>query len=362
MFLSWLAVRDFRCYRELEFAPDPGVNVLVGDNGAGKTSILEAIGYVGTMKSFRQVPDEALIRDGAEAVILRAGVGGGATETSVEVEIPRTGRRTVLVNAKRPQRIRDVLTAVPVVAFVPDDLDVVKRGPSMRRDYLDDLAASIWPQAVADQSEYDRCLRQRNTLLRQDGRATDPVSLGVWDERLALAGAGVMAHRRAVATRLQPHLTDAYRIVGGAGDLRWAYVSTWGAESAHDRDSLAIALRDALEARHDKDRDVRTTTAGPHRDEPGLDLDGRSSRTRASQGEQRTVALAMRIGAHRLVGEIRDTPPILLLDDVFSELDRERAERVLALIPSGQVFVTTAREDEVPVAGRRWHVEHGRVA
>lgn len=148
MFLSWLAVRDLRCYRELDFAPDPGVNVLVGDNGAGKTSVLEAIGYVGMMKSFRNVPDEALIRDGADSVIMRAGVGGGATETTIEVEVPRDGRRTVLLNAKRPQRLRDVLAAVPVVAFVPDDLDVVKRGPSMRRDYLDDLAARLWPQAV----------------------------------------------------------------------------------------------------------------------------------------------------------------------------------------------------------------------
>ena len=362
MYLSWLAARDLRCYRELEFTPDPEVNVLVGDNGAGKTSVLEAIGYVGTLKSFRSVPDEALIRDGADALILRAGIGGGATETTVEVEVPRDGRRTVLLNAKRPQRVRDVLTAVPIVAFVPDDLDVVKRGPAMRRDYLDDLAATLWPQAVADQSEYDRCLRQRNTLLRQDGRATDPVSLGVWDERLALAGAGVMVHRRAVATQLQPHLVDAYGVVGGEGDLRWAYASTWGADGARTGDDLAAALQRALEDRHDKDREVRTTTVGPHRDEPGLELDGRSTRTRASQGEQRTVALAMRIGAHRLVGEVRDTPPILLLDDVFSELDRERAERVLALIPSGQVFVTTAREDEVPVAGRRWHVEHGRVA
>lgn len=362
MFVSWLALRDLRCYRELEFRPDPGVNVLVGDNGAGKTSVLEAIGYVGTMKSFRGVPDDALIRDGADEMIVRAGIGGGATETTVEVEVPREGRRTVLVNAKRPQRVRDVLTAVPIVAFVPDDLDVVKRGPAMRRDYLDDLAARLWPQAVADQSEYERCLRQRNTLLRQDGRSTDPVSLAVWDERLAQAGAGVMVHRRAVATQLQPHLMDAYQVVGGQGELRWAYVSTWGAEVAHDREDLEQSLLRALEERHDKDRDVRTTTVGPHRDEPGLDLDGRSTRTRASQGEQRTVALAMRIGAHRLIGEVRDTPPILLLDDVFSELDRERAERVLALIPSGQVFVTTAREDEVPVAGRRWHVEYGRVA
>lgn len=361
MFISWLALRDLRCYEQLEFDPEPGVNVLVGDNGAGKTTVLEAIGYVGMMKSFRGVSDDALVRSGSDAAVIRAGVGGGATETTVETEIPSEGRRTVLVNGKRPQRVRDLLASVPIVAFVPDDLDVVKRGPAMRREYLDDLAATLWPQAGADQSEYDRCLRQRNTLLRQDGRSTDLVSLGVWDERLASAGARVMEHRRTVASLLQPHLTDAYRLVGGEGDLRWAYRSTWGSTEAHGLDALADALSLALAERHGKDREVRTTTVGPHRDEPGLRLDGRSTRSRASQGEQRTVALALRIGAHRLVEDVRDTTPVLLLDDVFSELDADRARRVLSLIPAGQVFVTTAREDEVPVEGRRWHVTNGDV-
>jgi DNA replication and repair protein RecF len=362
VFISWLAVRDLRCYEELDFAPEPGVNVLVGDNGAGKTSVLEAIGYIGMMKSFRGVSDDALIREGAGAAVIRAGVGGGATETIVETELPIEGRRAVLVNGKRPQRVRDLLATVPIVAFVPDDLDVIKRGPAMRREYLDDLAATLWPHAGADQSEFDRCLRQRNTLLRQDGRSTDTVSLGVWDERLASAGARVMEHRRTVASHLQPHLADAYRVVGGEGDLRWAYRSTWGSTEASGVEALTAALVDALAERRGKDMELRTTTVGPHRDEPGLHLDGRSTRSRASQGEQRTVALALRIGAHRLVEDVRDTAPILLLDDVFSELDAERARRVLSLIPGGQVFVTTAREDEVPVAGRRWHVAHGKVA
>jgi len=362
MFLSWLDLRDFRSYTDLRFEPEPGVNVLVGDNGMGKTSVLEAIGYLGMLRSFRHVPDEALVRDHADAAVVRGGIGGGASEATVECELPLGRRRTILYNGKRPQRLADVLIAVPVVAFMPDDLDVIKRGPSMRRDYLDDLASRLWPQAGADLSEFDRALRQRNTLLRHDGRNTDPVTLDVWDERLAASGAKVMIHRRAVATALQPHLMDAYGVIGGTGDLRWAYRSTWGSEGALDEASLAIAMRDALGQRRGKDMDVRTTTAGPHRDEPGLDLDGRSTRTRASQGEQRTVALALRIGAHRLIEDLRNLTPILLLDDVFSELDPDRASRVLTLIPAGQVFVTTAREDEVPMAGRRWVVREGTVS
>ncbi len=338
------------------------MNVLVGNNGTGKTAVLEAIGYLGTMKSFRSVPDGALVREGCTSAVLRGGIGGGVTEMSVEVEIPAEGRRNILVNGKRPRRMRDILASVPVVAFFPDDLDVIKRGPGMRRDYLDDLGARLWPQAGVDLSDYDRALRQRNSLLKQSGRNIDPVTLDVWDERLADAGARVLLHRRAVATELQDHLMHAYGVVGGTGELRWAYRSTWGSEGAPDARTLTAALLSALEQRRARDSEIRTTTVGPHRDEPELLLDGRATRSRASQGEQRTVALALRVGAYRLIEGIRGHTPILLLDDVFSEFDIDRAGRVLSLMPGGQIFVTTAREDEVPVGGRRWSVRDGKVA
>lgn len=362
MIITWLDVRDFRSYESLRFEPDPGVNVLVGDNGEGKTSVLEAIGYLGTTKSFRGVPDEALIREGAESTVIRGEFRGRASDTTVECELPKAGRRTILVNGKRPARMRDVLTAIPVVAFLPDDLDVIKRGAAIRRDYLDDLAARVWPQAVADQADYDRAVRQRNALLKQEGRATDPVTLDVWDDRLAVSGARVLMHRRSVATSLQKHLEEAYTVVGGSGTLRWAYRSTWGSDGVLGEDALAEAFRQALAERRRKDLEIRTTTVGPHRDEPELVLDGRHTRYRASQGEQRTAALALRIGAYRLIEAMTDQVPILLLDDVFSELDVDRAGRVLDLMPTGQVFVTTAREDEVPIGGRRWSVKDGKVS
>jgi len=361
MYLTWLELRDFRSYESLHFEPEPGMNVLVGANAAGKTSVLEAVGYLGMMKSFRSVPDVAMVRDGADAAVIRGGIAGGATELTVEVELPYSGRRTVLANAKRPKRLRDMLLAVPVVAFLPDDLDVIKRSPQRRRDYLDDLASRLWPQAGADLSDYDKTLRQRNALLKQSGRTADVYTLDALDIRLADAGARVLDHRRSVATELQEPLMRSYKVVGGSGVLRWAYRSTWGSESASGIDELALALRTALEHRRSKDLEIRTTTVGPHRDEPELLLDGRSTRVRASQGEQRTVALALRVGAYRLIEEIRGQAPILLLDDVFSELDVDRSDRVLSLMPKGQVFVTTAREDEVPAAGRRWSVRDGKI-
>ncbi len=362
MHLTWLELRDFRVYGALRFEPDPQVNILIGDNGQGKTSVLEAIGYMGTARSFRGVPEEALVRDGQPAAVVRGGFAGRASDTTIECELPIEGRRRILVNGKRPARMRDLLTIVPIVAFVPDDLDVIKRGPAMRRDFLDDLAARLWPQAVADQTDYERAVRQRNSLLKQGGRGTDPVTLDVWDERLAIGGAKVLLHRRSVATSLQPHLSHAYEVVGGSGELRWAYRSTWGSDGIYDEEGLVEALISALREKRPRELEIRTTTVGPHRDEPDILLDSRSTRSRASQGEQRTTALAMRIGAYRLIEEVRDQLPILLLDDVFSELDPHRAARVLDVMPTGQVFVTSAREDEVPIGGRRWSVRDGKVS
>jgi len=361
MYLSWLDLKDFRPYASLRFEPSDGVNVLVGANGAGKTSVLEAIGYLGMMRSFRGVPDAAFVREGSDAAVIRGGIGGGATETTVGCEIPIQGRRSILVNGKKPKRLSDVLLGVPIVAFVPDDLDVVKRGPAVRRDYFDDLASRLWPQAGQDLSEYERAVRQRNALLKQEGRYADPATLDVWDQRVADAGAKVLLHRRSLAVALQGHLQDSYTVVGGEGTLSWAYRSTWNSEHAGVLEELTEALGLALLEKRSKDVEVRTTTVGPHRDEPRLMLDGRDTRTRASQGEQRTAALALRIGAYRIIEEIRDHKPILLLDDVFSELDKDRAERVVALIDTGQVFVTTARDDEVPIKGHRWSVEQGSV-
>ena len=361
MYLTWLELSDFRAYDKLRFEPEPGMNVLVGENGAGKTSILEAVGYLGMMKSFRAVPDAALVRDGAAAAVIRGGLAGGATELTVEVEIPHSGRRSVLANTKRPKRLTDMLAAVPVVAFLPDDLDVIKRSAARRREYLDDLASRLWPQAGADLSDYDKALRQRNALLRHAGRAADVYTLDALESRLADAGARVLDHRRTVATQLQEPLMHAYEVVGGSGVLRWAYRSTWGSEGATGIEALTMTLRTSLLERRAKDLEIRTTTVGPHRDEPELLLDGRSTRVRASQGEQRTVALSLRLGAYRLIEEIRGQTPVLLLDDVFSELDVNRASRVLSLMPHGQIFVTTAREDEVPAAGRRWSVRDGKI-
>ncbi|MEA2011369.1 MAG: DNA replication and repair protein RecF, partial [Actinomycetota bacterium] len=220
--------------------------------------------------------------------------------------------------------------------------------------YLDDLAAQLWPQAGADQLDYERAVRQRNSLLKQEGRGADPITLDVWDERVAVAGSAVFGHRVRVLDALDASLGEAYRLVGEKGSLTWSYETNWGASV--DGGGEAGRLREELLERRRRDMDQRVTSGGPHRDDPALVVEGRPARSMASQGEQRTVALALRVAAYRVLGAHRSIAPILLLDDVFSELDPVHARGVMSLLGDGQVFVTTAREDEVPATGRRWNV------
>jgi DNA replication and repair protein RecF len=365
MHVDWLQLRDFRAYHELSFRPDPGINVLVGANGAGKTTVLEAVAYLSALKSFRRTPDAALIRNDQEGAVVRGGFAKAAGETKVEVELPAAGRRRVLVNGKRPKRLSDVAGLVPVVAFLPDDLDLVKDSAGTRRRYLDDLGTHLNPTYGAAVAEYEQTLRQRNALLRREGPATDLMSLEVWDERLITGAVVVWAERVRLVDRLQPALEEAHDTVAGAAErLLVTLRPSWGeASSAHEfaPETARERLGQALIARRRRELEQRTTTVGPHRDDIVLSLASRDARTQASQGEQRSVAVSLRVASYRMLDERHGHPPVLLLDDVFSELDLARTASVVEMLPKGQVLVTTTRDDEVPVAGRRWDVQNGRV-
>ena len=278
----------------------------------------------------------------------------------IEVELPSGGRRRAQVNRGRLGRVADLLGKVRSVVFLPDDLDLVKRGPAHRRDLLDTMAVQLWPGAYGDQKEYERVVRQRNVLLKQMGRRADRVSLEVWDERMAAAGARVMARRAAATAAVEPEASAFYRkLSGGETRVTVAYRSGWGARQEGDPDGWENALREALRAARPKDLERRISTVGPHRDDVGLLLDERDARLRASQGEQRTVTLALRLAAHRAVQGTISEPPLLLLDDVFSELDHHRATALARHLPDAQTFITTARDEDVPVEGRKWRLAGG---
>jgi DNA replication and repair protein RecF len=361
MEFTWIELQGFRSYQELRIEPDPHINVFVGANGAGKTNLLEAAAYLTSLRSFRKVPDEALIHDAAEAAVVRGEVAHPQSSAVIEVEIPRTGRRRVRVNGQRPARSTDLLGHVRGVVFLPDDLDIVKRGPAYRRDFLDSVAVQLWPGSYLDLQEFDRALRQRNTLLRQSGREVDEASLTVWDQRLSQAGGKLMVRRARAAAALSGKIVDTYhRLAAADSPVEMRYASKWGGSlKAVEAERAAQMLMSVLaESRH-ADIERRMTTRGPHRDEPWFTVDGREARTKASQGEQRTLALSLRLASHAAIHEATGEPPVLLLDDVFSELDMQRAEALAGMLPVAQTFVTTARQEEVPVHGSTFVVEPG---
>jgi len=359
--LAWLEVSDFRSYRQMRWAPDPSINVVVGRNASGKTNLLEAVGYLASLKSFRGIPDAALIRRDAERSVLRGEVVTPDRTTRIEVELARAGRRRAQVNGTRLARLADLVGEVRTITFLPDDLDLIKRGPSHRRGLLDSVAVQLWPGAYRDQLEYERALRQRNVLLKQMGRRTDPITLDVWDERLGRAGARVMARRQAVMNAIEERSGSAYReLAGDATRVRIDYRSGWGAATAGDQPGWEEALREALRKARPADLERRVSTVGLHRDDVRLLLDDRDSRVQASQGEQRTLTLALRLASHRAVEQAVGRAPLLLLDDIFSELDEERSAALARSLPAAQTFISTARDEEVPLpAGRRWRLKEG---
>ena len=360
--MARLSLRDFRCYEQAELEFPPGVTLVIGANAQGKTSLLEAIAWTATGTSFRGVPDAVLVRDGRDVAIVRAEVIDGARSQLLEAEIRASGRNRVRLNDHPLTRARDRRELVRVTVFSPDDLELVKGGPAGRRAYLDDLLVSSAPRYEAVLTDYERVVRQRNALLKQRFGADpdDETTLHVFDAKLASTGAVLAAGRIRLLDRLTPLVQTAYAELATAAPERVsaAYEAEWatdvGPADRVDPAAMEPALLAALASRRRAELDRKVTLVGPHRDEWRLTVDGLDARTHSSQGEQRTLALALRLGGHRLVTEVTGNAPILLLDDVFSELDGQRSAALVANLGEGQTFVTTA--GEVPLGVRAEHV------
>ncbi|HUF33667.1 MAG TPA: DNA replication/repair protein RecF [Acidimicrobiales bacterium] len=336
MELRHLWLTDFRSYATAELVPAPGLTAIVGPNGQGKTNLLEAVGYLATLSSFRGAPGEAMVRQGVEVAVVRAEVEREGRTALVEAELRTSGRDRVQVNRQPLRRTRDLLGTVRVTVFSPDDLALVKGGPGERRRVLDDTLVTCAPRHDATRSDLDRVLRQRGTLLKQaGGRLTDEVAatLDVWDAKLAELGEVLGTARARLVERLAPAVAVAYdQVASASAEVHTTYDPPWR------REGLAAAL-----ARVRAD-DVRrgVSTVGPHRDDVVFEVNAMPARTHASQGEQRSLALALRLATHAVVTEITGSAPILCLDDVFSELDPDRSSALLAHLPPGQALLTTA--------------------
>jgi DNA replication and repair protein RecF len=330
----WLV--DFRSYSAIEVDLSPGLTVLVGDNGEGKTNLLEALAWLATLSSFRGAPTEALVRRGASFAVVRALAERDGRELLLEAQLQPTGRNRILVNRQPLRRARDLLGSLRVSVFTPDDLDIVKNGPGERRRFLDDGLVALHPRNDALRAEVDKVLRQRNALLRQSAGRLDEAAaftLDVWDAKLTQAGEALAAARAELVERLAPVLSSTYDgLAREPAHVVVAYDAAW-----RDR-----GLAAALTAARSDDLRRGVSTVGPHRDDMVLSIAGNPARTHASQGEQRTLALSLRLAVHHVVMAETGSPPILLLDDVFSELDTERSRALVANLPPGQTVLTTA--------------------
>jgi DNA replication and repair protein RecF len=371
--LERLEVVDFRNHDRAAVDLPAGVSVLVGANGVGKTNLLEAVGYLATLGSHRVGQDASLIRAGAASAVIRAAVQRAGRRLLVDVELrPGTGVRGRVNGAPVP-RARDLLGVVRATLFAPEDLGLVRGDPEERRRFLDTLATQRLPRYHGSRQDYDRVLRQRNTLLRSAGGrlpASALATLELWDEKLAVAGAEIWSERLRLVAALTPRVELAYHRLAGRDDaVDIAYVSSvagpGGGPGVPDPDpaKLAQALRERLIADRGREVERGLTLSGPHRDDLSLGLRGLPARTHASHGEAWSLALALRLGSHRLLAE-EGEEPVLLMDDVFAELDRQRREHVAeAALAAEQTIVTAAVAEELPaeLGAAVFHVEPGSV-
>ncbi|WDF33375.1 DNA replication/repair protein RecF [Arthrobacter agilis] len=398
MYVEHLSLTGFRSYPQLETVIEPGITVFVGPNGVGKTNIVEAIGYLATLSSHRVSSDKPLIAFGEERAIIRGRFVRGEQHTSVEVEINAEAANRARINRSNPVRARDAAGILRTVLFAPEDLSLVKGDPSVRRRYLDDVMVALVPHQSALRTDYERVLKQRNALLksaRAAGRfsTAHESTLDVWDQHLAETGARLLSARLDLVEQLRPHVQRAYsELTDGSKAADLAYGSSVPSGSPSDvpqdpaEDDGAALSRgsDQLRGRslsdltelfvatlmqsRKKELERGISLIGPHRDELILLLGNMPAKGYASHGETWSMALALRLASYYLMLQEDQVPggdPVLILDDVFAELDVHRRTRLAEIVaPAEQVLVTAAVGDDIPGAllGRQIRVVPGGIA
>ncbi|MCQ8190503.1 DNA replication/repair protein RecF [Streptomyces rugosispiralis] len=377
MHVTHLSLADFRSYARAEVALDPGVTAFVGPNGQGKTNLVEAVGYLATLGSHRVSSDAPLVRMGAERAVVRAAVVQGDRQQLIELELNPGRANRARINRSSQVKPRDVLGILRSVLFAPEDLALVKGDPGERRRFLDELITARAPRMAGVRSDYDRVLKQRNTLLKTAALARRHGSRGgggdaalstldVWDQHLARTGAELLAQRLDLISVLQPLADKAYeQLAPGGGPVLLEYRGSAGEglADAGSREELYELLMAALTEARKQEIERGVTLVGPHRDDLVLKLGRLPAKGYASHGESWSYALALRLASYDLL-RTEAGEPVLVLDDVFAELDTRRRERLAELVaPGEQVLVTAAVEDDVPhvLTGTRFAVSEGEV-
>lgn len=385
MHVAHLTLHNFRSYADIDVPLEPGVCAFVGRNGQGKTNLVEAIDYLSRLQSHRVATDAPLVRAGADQGVIRAAVVRDGRTAVLEVELNPGRANRARVNKSPLPRTRELIGLIRTVVFSPDDLTLVKGDPSDRRTFLDDLLVLRTPRLGGVRADYDRVLRQRNSLLKTAGAARRGSTsqegalstLGVWNDHLARTGAEILFERLKLVEDLRPYVGKAYATVArGASreDAEIEYKPSFElpslvepVETIPDRAALTAALLAEVERRRNDELDRGISLVGPHRDELVLTLGNGEFRLPAkgyaSHGESWSFALALKLASYDLLRSDGDDP-ILILDDVFAELDTQRRQQLAELVAGAeQVLVTAAVEADVPeiLAGVRYAVGDGEV-
>ena len=375
MWVKGIRLADFRSYEQVEVELTPGVTTFVGPNGQGKTNLVEAIGYVSILGSHRVATDAPLVRIGADRAVVGVEAVKDERAVLIELEINPGKANRARINRSAATRPKDVVGIVRTVVFAPEDLSLVKGDPSDRRRFIDDLLVQRSPRMLGVKADYDRILKQRNALLKSASIArrtnTDEMvrTLEVWDDQLCDVGADLVAARVALVSELQPHLSAAYEVIASdadsSTDATMTYVTSLGgaADLAASRAVWRDQLREGIEARRKDELDRGLTLVGPQRDDLLFSLGAGPAKGYASHGESWSIALAARLASLDVLRSDGDDP-VLILDDVFAELDSARRRRLTQQVAgTQQVLITAAVTEDVPreLVGRQLRVARGTV-
>ena len=341
MRITRLQLTDFRNYERMTVEPSPGLTIIVGPNAVGKTNIIEAVQLVTAARSFRRPEPSELVRWGAGQARVSLRAEDAPRLLEIQLDVDSEGHRGYLVNGQAKRRHSEVAGLLPSVVFTPDDLGMVKGPAERRRSSIDDLGEQLSATYGSLRRDYGRAVRQRNTLLKE-GVVGDAAA--VWDEQVAVLGARFVVHRLGLLERLMEQASLRYAEMSGGESLGYTYADHCGLGTCGSRqpDEVADAIRARMESRRPEERRRMMTLTGPHRDDIVIEIDGRDARSFASQGQQRTVALAWKLAEVAVVEDVLRRKPVLLLDDVMSELDADRRAALSEVVSSEvQTIVTT---------------------
>lgn len=374
MILETIHLRNFRNHADTVLEPCEQVNVLLGDNGEGKTGILEAISFVCVTRGLYTTADAVAVKNGEQSFLVEAHLRSDRrVRFHVCVQYDRqSGHKEILLNGSKPERLADVIGRFPLVALSPEHAAITKGSPAERRRFVDMVLSQTDHRYLETLVEYRRILRHRNKLLfeRRLGRPVDDDALEPWTSALVDAGAELITRRAAFVKEFSRTLVDAYaKVVGAREQPAVSYRGTVPGEEYESVAAMRDCMRQELIKRSREEGRLGMTLVGPHRDEFIFTLNGLDVRGFASQGQHKTFLVALKIAERQYLLEQMHEAPLLLLDDVFSELDEQRVQRVLGLIEQmGQVFVTTVNDKmfhsgyELQPHYRRFEVQRGTVS